>query len=63
MANCPNCGAKLSCGCQRRTASDGKQGCAQCIPMYEEKLKSQNSKIKIQRPGQEQRGLGRASFR
>ena len=48
MANCPNCGAKLSCGCQRKTASDGKQGCVQCIPKYEEKLRSQNSKVKSQ---------------
>lgn len=39
MANCSNCGAKLSCGCQRKTASDGKQGCMQCIPAYEQKLK------------------------
>ena len=39
MASCPNCGAKLTCGCQRKTASDGKQGCVQCIPGYEQKLK------------------------
>ena len=50
MANCPNCGAKLSCGCQRRTASDGKQGCVQCIPAYEERLKAQ--KARVQRPSQ-----------
>jgi hypothetical protein len=24
MANCPNCKKKLSCGCQKRQASDGK---------------------------------------
>lgn len=45
MANCPNCGAKLSCGCQRKTASDGKQGCVQCIPAYEKQLKERNKKI------------------
>lgn len=38
MANCPNCGAVITCGCQRRTASDGKQGCSQCIPAYEQTL-------------------------
>jgi hypothetical protein len=61
MANCPNCGAKLSCGCQRKTASDGKQGCVQCIPKYEERLRSQNSKVKIQKPGQSGSPMG--SFR
>jgi hypothetical protein len=45
MANCPNCGAALSCGCQRKTASDGKQGCVQCIPAYEQKLKQQSKKM------------------
>lgn len=44
MANCPNCGAALSCGCQRKTASDGKQGCVQCIPAYEQRLKQQVKK-------------------
>jgi hypothetical protein len=39
MANCPNCGAVITCGCQRKTASDGKQGCSQCIPAYEQALK------------------------
>jgi hypothetical protein len=30
MSNCPNCGAKLSCGCQKRTLANGKQGCTNC---------------------------------
>jgi hypothetical protein len=30
MATCPNCGSNLSCGCQKRTLADGKQGCANC---------------------------------
>lgn len=47
MANCPNCGAKLSCGCQRKTASDGKQGCVKCILVYEQKLKQQKKNAKI----------------
>jgi hypothetical protein len=34
---CPNCGAQLSCGCQRRTASDGTMCCDQCIQTYEQK--------------------------
>jgi len=35
---CTNCGATLSCGCQRRTASDGTLCCDQCIQTYEQKL-------------------------
>lgn len=31
MSKCPNCGAKLSCGCQRRTSSDGTQACTNCV--------------------------------
>jgi hypothetical protein len=29
--NCPNCNAALSCGCQKRVASNGKQCCTNCI--------------------------------
>jgi len=28
MSNCPKCGAKLSCGCQKRTLADGRQDCS-----------------------------------
>lgn len=38
--NCTNCGAKLSCGCQKRTASDGKQVCSNCLAKYELTIKS-----------------------
>lgn len=32
MAKCQNCGAAMSCGCQRRTSADGKIiGCTKCI--------------------------------
>lgn len=37
--NCTNCGAKLGCGCQKRTASDGKSCCASCLAAYEAGLK------------------------
>jgi len=37
-ASCQNCGTSLSCGCQKRTASDGKQVCSTCIASYEAKL-------------------------
>ena len=36
--NCPNCNAPLSCGCQKRTASDGKQVCSSCVAAYERKI-------------------------
>jgi hypothetical protein len=38
MKLCNNCGAQLSCGCQRRDASDGKSCCDQCITSYEIQL-------------------------
>lgn len=31
MSKCANCGATLSCGCQKRTTPDGKQACTKCI--------------------------------
>jgi hypothetical protein len=36
---CANCGNKLSCSCQQRTASNGKSCCSQCITAYEASLK------------------------
>lgn len=38
MAICPNCKSKLSCGCQKRTASDGKQVCSNCMSSYQMNL-------------------------
>jgi uncharacterized protein YbaR (Trm112 family) len=38
MSACPNCKANLSCGCQKRKASDGTQVCTTCIGSYEAKL-------------------------
>lgn len=39
IMNCPNCEKKLTCGCQKRIASDKKQVCANCLENYEAKLK------------------------
>jgi hypothetical protein len=39
MSACLNCGTKLSCGCQKRTASDGKSVCGTCLAGYEASLK------------------------
>lgn len=41
-AICPTCNSKLSCGCQRRTASNGASVCTQCIARYEADLKNTN---------------------
>jgi hypothetical protein len=38
--NCPNCGTAITCGCQKRVASDGKQTCSSCLPAYEQMLKN-----------------------
>jgi len=40
MAKCLNCGKSLSCGCQKKKASDGKLVCTTCIANYELKLKT-----------------------
>lgn len=34
-SKCPNCGATLTCGCQKKKASDGTFVCASCINKYE----------------------------
>ena len=44
MANCPNCGAQLSCGCQKRTTSTGAAACANCINRYETAAKQKTIK-------------------
>ena len=40
---CSNCNSRLSCGCQKRTASDGKSCCTSCISAYEQKLNNTSS--------------------
>lgn len=40
MSACLNCNKKLSCGCQKRTASDGKSVCSNCLSNYERNLKA-----------------------
>lgn len=43
MSKCANCGTTLSCGCQKRKASDGKQVCANCLASYEASIKKTSS--------------------
>jgi hypothetical protein len=35
MATCSNCKKSLSCGCQKRKASNGTMVCTNCISAYE----------------------------
>ena len=42
MSTCPNCQTKMSCGCQKRTASNGASVCSTCISQYETSLKLKN---------------------
>ena len=39
MSTCSNCKTRLSCGCQKRTASNGTSVCSKCKAAYEAKLK------------------------
>jgi|APGre2960657404_1045060.scaffolds.fasta_scaffold30906_3 transcription elongation factor Elf1 len=43
MSKCPNCGAPLSCGCQKKKASNGTLVCANCITKYERTLLTEPS--------------------
>lgn len=37
---CNNCNKKLSCGCQRTVAKDGKSCCSKCVKKYNKNLTS-----------------------
>ena len=43
MAKCSNCNKNLSCGCQKRKASDGRSVCSNCINSYELNLKQRKT--------------------
>ena len=43
MAKCSNCGTRLSCGCKKRTAKDGKSCCATCVNQYNASLEKKAS--------------------
>lgn len=38
MSACSNCKTKLSCGCQKATASNGAKVCKNCVSAYNQKL-------------------------
>lgn len=39
VRKCLNCGKTLSCGCEKRTAKDGKSCCKACVATYEKSIK------------------------
>lgn len=43
-AICPTCNSRLSCGCQRKTASNGVQVCTLCIGRVEADIVSKKAK-------------------
>jgi hypothetical protein len=49
MSTCSNCKAKLSCGCQKRKASDGQQVCSNCLARYETKIKGTQPKDNLKK--------------
>jgi hypothetical protein len=44
---CKNCGNKMSCGCQKRVASNGTHVCSNCIIAYEASIKNQGNPQQI----------------
>lgn len=50
MSVCPNCNKKLSCGCQRRTASNKVAVCSGCLGSYEKSLKPASATNTTEKP-------------
>lgn len=49
MSQCLNCNQTLTCGCQRRNASNGVQVCTNCLSSYESQIQVTNqSSINIE---------------
>jgi hypothetical protein len=42
MSQCSNCNQTLTCGCQRRNASNGVQVCTNCLSSYESQIQVTN---------------------
>lgn len=49
-ASCENCKIKLSCGCKKRTASNGRSVCTSCLSNYEASLKNTAVKQSVNLP-------------
>ena len=42
MSQCSNCNQSITCGCQRRNASNGVQVCSNCLTSYESQIQANN---------------------
>lgn len=47
MAICQNCKREMGCGCNKRTASDGKSCCSNCLASYEVSLNGNKQKTNV----------------
>ncbi len=45
-SKCANCGTRLSCGCQRRAATNGASACSSCVTALNAKLAAEQLKAK-----------------
>jgi hypothetical protein len=52
MATCSNCKTKLSCGCQKRKASDGASTCTKCTASYEASLQQRQTMATVSQTDQ-----------
>jgi hypothetical protein len=52
MATCSNCKKNLSCGCQKRKASDGNSVCSNCLTSYETSLKQKQTMATVSQTNQ-----------
>lgn len=63
MSSCPNCGTKLSCGCQRKKASNGVTVCRSCITRYEKTLQVQKPQAQPTTVEPKLNGFGRERYK
>jgi len=47
MSQCSNCNQQLSCGCQKRNASNGVQVCTNCLSNYESQIQVNNQPSEV----------------
>ncbi len=52
MATCSNCKKNLSCGCQKRRASDGSSVCSNCLTTYEAGLQQRQTMATVSQTNQ-----------
>jgi len=43
MSYCTNCNTRITCGCQRATATDGTKVCTNCVAPYNAKIQKKGA--------------------